>query len=112
MGAHTSSLCPGYAFCPEDTWSVADVRLRNGSSLRGFARAQGKHDLQLQTLDGIIHSLMDAEYLQITREKASLMPPLAATAKERQDLIAYLSSLNGIPIEPRTAATETVSQNP
>src|SRR5205807_5752395 len=80
IGAHTSSLCPGYAYCPDDTWAVVNVRLRSGSSLRGFARAQGKHDLQLQTLDGKLHLLKDSEYADVIHEKKSLMPPLSATA--------------------------------
>jgi PQQ-dependent dehydrogenase (methanol/ethanol family) len=104
IGAHTSSLCPGYAFCPEDTWAVVNVRLRNGTSLRGFARAQGKHDLQLQTLDGAMHSLIDSEYTQIVPEKTAFMPPLKATADEQRNLIAWLSGLNGVPVGPLNVA--------
>jgi putative heme-binding domain-containing protein len=60
-------------------WAVVNAHLRDGSVLRGFARHQGKHDLQLQTLDGRLNFLSDAEYGEVTREKASLMPALAAT---------------------------------
>jgi PQQ-dependent dehydrogenase (methanol/ethanol family) len=111
-GAHTSSLCPGYAFCPVDTWAVVNVRLRDGSSLRGFARAQGKHDLQLQTLDGKLHLLRDSEYAEVVREKKSLMPPLSATSEERRDLVAYLSSLGGIAIGSLQTADAPVPQIP
>jgi PQQ-dependent dehydrogenase (methanol/ethanol family) len=96
IGVHSTASCPGWAFCPAETWSVVDVLLRNGTSLRGFARAEGRHDLDLQTLDGRLHPLTDADYQKVTREKTSLMPPLAATADERRDLMAWLSSLNGI----------------
>jgi len=91
LGTHSSSSCPGWAWCPQDPWSVVNVRLRDGTNLRGFARSRGPHDLQLQTLDGRLHLLVDTEYEQIVPEKTALMPPLKATAGERRDLIAYLS---------------------
>jgi PQQ-dependent dehydrogenase (methanol/ethanol family) len=91
LGTHSSPSCPGWAWCPQDPWSVVDVRLRDGSSLRGFARSQGRHDLQLQTLDGRLHLLVDSEYDQVTPEKTALMPALKATVDERRDLLAYLS---------------------
>ncbi len=77
-------------------WGLVDVKLRDGRALRGFARSQGKHDLQLQTLDGRLHLLLEAEYSEVSREKKSLMPPLRATPEERRDLLAYLSRLNGV----------------
>jgi PQQ-dependent dehydrogenase (methanol/ethanol family) len=95
--------CPGWAWCPGEGWSVVSVRLRDGSSLRGFLRSQGKHDLQLQTLDGHLRLLRDTEYREISREKGSLMPALVATAAERRDLLAYLSRLDGVPPGPLTA---------
>ena len=82
-----------------------NVHLRNGSTLRGFARNQGKHDLQLQTLDGRLHLLEEREYDQVSREKASVMPPLKATAEEHRDLIAYLSRLGGAAPEAATLPT-------
>ena len=42
-------------------YTVVDVRLRDGSLLRGFARGRGTHDLQLQTLDGRLRLLRDDE---------------------------------------------------
>ena len=83
--------------------------MRDGSVLRGFARKQGSHVLQLQTLDGRLHFLSDAEYGEVSREKASLMPPLAATPGEYRDLIAYLSRLNGVVTGPLTQESEPVS---
>src|SRR5579872_4118899 len=95
MGMHTTPSCPSWAFCPDEAWAVVQVRLRNGSALRGFARSRAEHDLQLQTFDGRIHLLTDSDYVEITREPQSYMPPLKATAGERRDLVAYLSSLAG-----------------
>src|SRR4029077_2272063 len=95
LGTHSSSSCPGWAWCPQDPWSVVNVHLRDGPTLRGFARSQGRHDLQLQTLDGRMRLLTDTEYDRIVPEKTALMPPLKAAAEERRDLIAYLSGLAG-----------------
>ncbi|MEO8129416.1 MAG: c-type cytochrome, partial [Bryobacteraceae bacterium] len=99
-GKRSSSSCPGWAFCPHDPWGVVNVRLRNGSTLRGFARGQGKHDLQLQTFDGKIHLLAESEYQSITREDKPYMPALQSSPQERTDLLAYLSRLDGIPVGP------------
>ncbi len=96
LGTHTASGCPGWAYCPQDIWAVVNVKLRDGNSLRGFARSQGRHDLQLQTFDGRFRLLTDAEYTSVAREKNSLMPALRASAVERRDLIAYLSGLDGV----------------
>ena len=85
------------------------VRLRDGSALRGLLRSQGKHDLQLQTLDGQLRLLLDTEYREISREKGSFMPALKATPEERRDLLAYLSRLDGVPAGPlqRRAASDS-----
>jgi PQQ-dependent dehydrogenase (methanol/ethanol family) len=92
--------CPSWAWCPAQGWSLVNVHLRDGSALRGFLRSQGKHDLQLQTLDGHLHLLLDTEYREISREKGSYMPALKATGEERRDLLAYLSRLDGVPAGP------------
>jgi PQQ-dependent dehydrogenase (methanol/ethanol family) len=98
--SRSSQSCPGWAWCPENPWAVTNVRLRDGSSLRGFARSRGKHDVQLQTLDGRFHMLQEGEYGGITVEDAPLMPPLDATAEERRDLIAFLSGRDGVAVGP------------
>jgi PQQ-dependent dehydrogenase (methanol/ethanol family) len=85
-------------------WAVANVHLRDGRMLRGFARSQGMHDLQLQTFDGRLHLLIDTEYKEVSREKASLMPPLAAAPAERRDLLAYLGGLNGVGVGSLSSA--------
>ena len=97
MGIHTTAACPRWAFCPDDSWRVVNVKLRDSSSLRGFARGRAEHDLELQGFDGRLHFLTDKQYLQVTPETKSYMPPLQASAQERRDLIAYLGSLGGVP---------------
>ena len=48
MANRSTETCPGWAWCPDNGWTVVDVRadeLAPGSE--GFARNQGKHDLQV-----------------------------------------------------------------
>jgi mono/diheme cytochrome c family protein len=92
--------CPPWAWCPGQGWSLVTVRLRDGSAVRGLLRSQGKHDLQLQTLDGHLRLLLDTEYQEVSREKDTFMPALNASAEERRDLLAYLSRLDGVPVGP------------
>ena len=80
-------LAPGY--------EQVIVTLKSGAPLKGSARSRGNHDLQLQTADGRIHLLSDAEYTRITTERGSPMPALQASAAEHTNLVAFLSRLNG-----------------
>ncbi len=102
-GKRNHTACPGWAFCPDDPWGVVNVKLASGGILRGFARARGPHDLQLQTFDGRLHLLRSPDYSAIDPERASYMSPLRATPAEKQNLIAYLSALNGVPVGPLAA---------
>ncbi len=52
------------------------------ATLRGFARSQGAHDLQLQTFDGQLHLLLEDEYNHVLREKRSLMPAFDGTPQQ------------------------------
>ena len=108
-GKRSSASCPGLAWCPQNPWAVVNVRLRNGTSLRGFARGQGKHDLQLQTFDGKFHLLAESEYQSVSPEEAPYMPALKSTPKERLDLLAYLSRLDGVVVGALTSATPSVN---
>jgi PQQ-dependent dehydrogenase (methanol/ethanol family) len=89
-------------------YGIVDVTLRDGSGLRGFARSQGSHDLQLQTLDGRLHLLLDSEYRQVVAEKRSLMPAFSGSPGQYRDLMAFLSSLGGVTIGPNPAAHEEI----
>jgi PQQ-dependent dehydrogenase (methanol/ethanol family) len=109
MGIHTTATCPRWAFCPDETWQVVDVRLRDGQNLRGFARGRAEHDLELQTFDGGLHFLTDKQYLEIKPQAKSYMPPLQASPTERRDLIAYLSSLGGVSPGALTGSATTIS---
>jgi PQQ-dependent dehydrogenase (methanol/ethanol family) len=76
-------------------YTTSTVALKSGKTLTGFLRAQGSHDLVLQTLDGKLHPLLDSEYKTVTPQKTAAMPPFAGTAEERQNVVAYLSTLTG-----------------
>lgn len=117
MGMHSAPGCPFYPFCPDLSWVVVDVRLRDGSMLRGFARNRSEHSLQLQSFDGQMHLLTDADYQDITQEKESYMPRLQATpqvtSNELRHLLAYLSNLSGtptgpLPTEPAPVSPDTI----
>ncbi len=90
-------------------WSVVSVALRDGKSLRGFARNQTQHSLDLQTFDGRLLPLSDTQYRQITPDKHSLMPGFRGSATEFRDLIAFLSRQNGVPVGPNRAAQGSIS---
>ena len=108
-GQRNGAACPSWAFCPDNPWDVAQVTLKSGGKLRGFARSRGQHDLQLQTFDGHLHSLADTDTATIEIEKSSYMPPVQATADQRRDLVAYLSTLNGIPTGPLTQTSASIT---
>lgn len=89
-------ITPGY--------EMVDVTLRDGSSLRGFARSQTSHSLVLQTSDGKLLPLMEAQYSKVAPAHASAAPEFSGTAEQRRNLIAYLSGLNGVAVGPGPAA--------
>ncbi len=105
MGKQSTASCPGWAFCPDLQWSVINVRMRDGSTVRGFARNEGENSLQVQTLDGKLQPIAVEDYVSYTREATALMPPLKATASQKTDLIAYLNSLKGQPLGPLAYST-------
>ncbi|MBI1899407.1 MAG: PQQ-binding-like beta-propeller repeat protein [Acidobacteria bacterium] len=81
-------IAPGYG--------LVSVHLRNGQTLRGFARTRTRYDLALQDLEGVVHPLSLDRVSRITDEKQSLMQPVKAGAAELRDLIAFLSRLTGV----------------
>jgi PQQ-dependent dehydrogenase (methanol/ethanol family) len=90
-------------------YRIVSVTLRDGSTVRGFARKETLHSLHLQTTAGRLLLLEDGEYRITGREKTSSMPPLKATAEEKRDLTAFLSRLGGLPAGPLSDHGETVS---
>ncbi|HVW22843.1 MAG TPA: PQQ-binding-like beta-propeller repeat protein [Opitutaceae bacterium] len=113
------SLSRPDARIPEGYRSVT-VTLKDGSALRGFARAQGNHDLVLQTGDGRLRLLLDTEYTAVAPDPKPAMPAFAGTEAERRDLLAFLSRLAGVvpgplagsPPPPTAAEIDAVNQPP
>ena len=81
-------IAPGY--------ELVTVQLRDGNTLRGFARSRSNFDLRLQDLKGRIHLLQEGQITAIHEENTSPMPAVKASSEELQDLIAYLSRLSGV----------------
>src|SRR5262249_34175234 len=91
--AHTA---PGY--------EMITVKLRDGQTIRGFAKSRTSVDIGVLDFEGRFHSLQEGQISAIQEEKKSLMPPLKASADELRDLIAYLGRLTGVkPGVPATA---------
>lgn len=76
-------------------YALITVQLRDGKTLRGFARSQNGFETVVQDLDGQFHMVPETEVASMREEKRSLMPPLKASAGETQNLIAYLAGLAG-----------------
>jgi PQQ-dependent dehydrogenase (methanol/ethanol family) len=85
------------------------VSLRDGSTLKGFARSQGTHNLNLQTLDGRMHLLRDKDYTQIAPDTNRIAPPFTGDGTQLRDLIAYVSSLDGVNVGPNPSARLAVT---
>jgi PQQ-dependent dehydrogenase (methanol/ethanol family) len=85
-------LHPGRRITPG--YELVTVHLRDGKTIRGFARARTNFDLVLQTLDGRLIPLQQSAIASILEERQSPMKPVDPSAA--RDLIAYLSGLTGV----------------
>ena len=92
--------CPGWAWCPDETWTRVRVRLRGGQTLDGYLRKQQKHGPQLQTLDGRLRLLARDEYDEVIRIHERPGTTKQITAAGRRDLLAFLSRRVGVPLGP------------
>ncbi len=96
-------IVPGY--------DLVTLKLRDGGTLRGFARSRTQFDIVVQDLDGELHPLSFDQVARITEDKSSFMPAVKASEDELQNLIAFLSGLAGVkpdlPIAPRSGASES-----
>lgn len=76
-------------------YEMVTVRLRDGQSVRGFARNQSRYNIQIQGLDGRFHLFSQDQIHEISKEPGSLMPAPKCTDEECRDVLVYLSSLTG-----------------
>ena len=108
-GSSASSGGGGFGAAPA-TYNSVTGGLKDGSKLQGLNRAQGSHDLVLQTKDGKLHLLQDGEYLSVVPDSTSAMPAYQGTADQLRDLLAYLSTLKGVGVGALTAPLPPVTQ--
>ncbi len=80
-------IIPGYR--------TVEAKLQDGSIVKGFARNQSQFDLQLQTFDGRFEFFDRSEIASLSEPDVSLMPKTALSDQEVEDLVAYLSRLDG-----------------
>ncbi|HLX43796.1 MAG TPA: PQQ-binding-like beta-propeller repeat protein [Bryobacteraceae bacterium] len=95
----SAKITPGY--------EVVNVKLHDGRSLRGFARNRNIYNLQLQDLAGRFVLLDQTEIAELTTEPRSLMPEPQCAPADCRDMLAYLSSLNGVTEEKKAAPLES-----
>jgi outer membrane protein assembly factor BamB len=112
MGMKSTSWCPGWAYCPDLEWRVVSVKMLDGRNIRGFARNQGEHDVQLQTFDGTLQVLTDDEYASVIPDATSYMPSFAGSELQLQEVLAYLSTLKGVLLGPLPRAHQPSPEMP
>jgi putative heme-binding domain-containing protein len=89
-GSHASAIAPVSGY------QVVRVVTRNGREIRGVLKNEDSFSLQMLSMDGALHLFSRDDLREIVYEPGSLMPSDYAdrlTAKEMQDLLAFLSRL-------------------
>ena len=84
-------------------YKVVTVELRDGRSVRGFARNQSRYNIQVQDLTGQFHLMKQEQILRTTLEPGSLMPAARCSEEECRDVKAFLSSLTGMAVGAKAA---------
>ena len=88
----------GFGAAPA-TYDSVIVTLNDGSELQGLNRAQGSHDLVLQTRDGKLHILSDDQYRSVVPDSTPVMPAYKGTPEQLRNLVAYLATLKVWPLD-------------
>src|SRR6185437_10587627 len=83
------------------SYELVTVKLQNGETLRGFLRSQTNFEIALQDLQGQFHLLQTNQIANISTDTQPVMSPVSASPQELQNLVAYLSGLDGV--KPRNA---------
>ena len=83
-----SRIVPGYG--------LVSLELRDGRTVRGFARNRTGFEIAVQDLAGGFHPLALEQVVRVTEEKSSLMQAVKASPEELQNLVAFLASLDGV----------------
>jgi PQQ-dependent dehydrogenase (methanol/ethanol family) len=77
------------------SYAAATLTLNDGRTIRGALQRETNFDIQLMGLDNHLYLLTTDQVKNIARENQSLMPKVQATPEEIENLVAYLSRLNG-----------------
>ena len=93
----SAHITPGY--------ELVTVTLRDGKTVRGFARNRNNFDIRVEDLQGKFHLIEEGQIASIHEEKTSAMPAVQASEVEMQNLIAFLSQQTGV----KTGALATPS---
>ncbi len=96
----SAHIAPGY--------QMVTVRLRDGKTVRGFARNRNNYEIAVQDLKGQFHLLQNGEISAISEDQQSEMPPVKASPAELQNLLAFLSTLTGV--KPGAANTAELTE--
>ena len=83
-----------------DGYEQVEVKLKDGELIRGFARNESDFDLQLQTVDGGLRSIASGQIAELSRKPGSPMPRFTGADVEFENLVAFLSRLDGSPSNP------------
>lgn len=97
--APSAKIAPGY--------EVVNAKLRDGRSVRGFARNRNIYSVQLQELSGGFALLDQTEIAELTQEPRSLMPTPECSQDQCRDVVAFLSSLTGVTAGGKAAQMES-----
>jgi PQQ-dependent dehydrogenase (methanol/ethanol family) len=91
----------------KEGYALVSLQLRDGRTVRGFARNQSRYNIQLQDLTGQFHLLASDEIVRRSIEPGSLMPAPRCSEEECRNVIAYLSSLTGPAADAKAAPIES-----
>jgi alcohol dehydrogenase (cytochrome c) len=80
-----------------------EIKLKDGELIRGFVRNESAFDLQIQTVDGRLRSIAADQIGERTRRPGSPMPRFVGADTEFENLVAYLSRLDGASDNPLRA---------
>ncbi|HET7086385.1 MAG TPA: PQQ-binding-like beta-propeller repeat protein [Rhizomicrobium sp.] len=92
---------------PGGGYQLANLRLANGGTVRGFIRDESGTDLEVQSLDGGLHLLAKSQLTRIDRETKPTMPVWNGGPDGLRDLIKFLQAAPGR--KPQSNATAPAS---
>jgi putative heme-binding domain-containing protein len=89
---------------------TVDVETKSGQRFEGLAQTEDERSIQIRDVSGQSRSFLKSDLQNLRREERSLMPSYASTLSARQidDLVAYLRTLRAIPPVEDSDRTRTI----